>query len=188
MSGRRATTWLALALALLAACGGEEPSSVPVPGHEGRFKTAALARAERRMYDGAPPVIPHRPFSGQCVVCHTTDGIEVEGVGFAPPMPHEDTGGLSATSRCTQCHVFQRTDELFVASTFEGVPQDLRRGDRLHAFAPPVIPHRVFMRENCAACHTGPAAREEIRTTHPDRARCTQCHVEQTARDVFERP
>ena len=27
-----------------------------------------------------------------------------------------------------------------------------------HENAPPVMPHPVFMRENCVACHSGPAA------------------------------
>ena len=44
------------------------------------------------------------------------------------------------------------------------VRQDLRQGKRLNALAPPPIPHKPFMRENCVACHSGPAAREEIRT------------------------
>lgn len=180
---------LALAGVLLAAC-GEDPGSerVAVPGREGAFKTAALARAERRMYDGAPPVIPHEAFGIECVACHTERGMDVEDVGFAPAMPHAATGGLSATSRCVQCHVFQLTDDLFVASTFEGRPQDLSPGARAHAEAPPVLPHPVFLRENCTACHAGPAAREEIRTTHPERARCTQCHVERVVAGVFERP
>lgn len=165
-----------------------EPERVPVPGREGALKTAALARAQRRMYDGAPPVIPHERFSSDCTACHTERGMDVEGTGFAPPMPHEPTAGLSATSRCTQCHVFQLTDALFVASTFDGLRQDLRRGERLHDLAPPVIPHRVFMRENCVACHSGPAAREEIRSSHPERTRCLQCHVERVATDTFRRP
>ena len=31
--------------------------------------------------------------------------------------------------------------------------------------------------QNCLSCHTGPGSREEIRTTHPERTRCMQCHV-----------
>ena len=41
------------------------------------------------------------------------------------------------------------------------------------------------MRENCLACHTGPAVRQEIATTHPERSRCRQCHVEETSRSEF---
>ena len=41
--------------------------------------------------------------------------------------------------------------------------------------------------ETCAACHTGEAAREEIRTSHPERVRCRQCHLERvTTREFVE--
>lgn len=182
---------LVLAALGLAGCGRESgpgPERVAVPGHEGRFKTAAVLRAERRAYDGAPPVIPHADFGADCLSCHTSQGVAVEGLGFAPPMPHAFTPGLSALANCRQCHVEQRTDELFRESGFVGFAQDLRRGERHHPFAPPVLPHPVFLRENCQACHAGPAAREEIRTSHPERANCQQCHVEELATDLFRRP
>ena len=39
------------------------------------------------------------------------------------------------------------------------------------------------------ACHGGPAAVEEIRTTHPERGNCRQCHVPAvTEEEVFTRP
>ena len=50
----------------------------------------------------------------------------------------------------------------------------------------PSIPHPLEGRENCLACHTGPAAREEIRTSHPERERCQQCHVPSTTSDTFQ--
>jgi len=140
-------------------------------------KSSAAERAGRRAYDGAPPVIPHEDFGNDCAECHDREGMQVEGVGFSPPSPHEETGGMSAISRCRQCHVFSVTDEVFTGSGFEGLRQDMRRGRRLSEHSPPVIPHKTFMRENCSACHTGRAAREEIRTTHPERVRCRQCHV-----------
>jgi nitrate reductase cytochrome c-type subunit len=68
-----------------------------------------------------------------------------------------------------------------VANDFQPLPQNLRKGDRLYAHAPPVIPHGVFMREACAACHEGVAARSEIRCTHPERVNCLQCHVPKAA-------
>jgi cytochrome c-type protein NapB len=111
----------------------------------------------------------------------------VEGLGFAPASPHEATRGMSAMSRCRQCHVERHTDILWRESAFAGQRQDLRRGRRQHPMAPPVIPHPVFMRENCSACHAGAAAREEIRTSHPERVRCRQCHVEQRTTAVFQR-
>jgi hypothetical protein len=167
---------------------GAPEDKVAVPGFKGRFKTAALLRASRRAYDGAPPVIPHKPLGAACVSCHTGSGIEVAGVGFAPPSPHAATPGMSAMARCQQCHVFRQTDGLFSDSGFTGLRQDLRPGRRLNSFAPPVIPHKIFMRENCLACHSGPAAREEIRTSHPERIRCQQCHVAAVTDGMFERP
>ena len=38
-----------------------------------------LWSASRRLYDGAPPVIPHAPLNIKCVACHTDTGKE------APP-------------------------------------------------------------------------------------------------------
>lgn len=183
--GRRVLTptnfcaWLCAAvMALLVGCGDETGSQqTVVPDHPGAVKTAALVRAQRRAYDGAPPVIGHVNFNIQCTQCHNERGMALGEIGFAPPMPHENTAGLSAVSNCTQCHVFQQTQEVFAVSTFAGLAQDLRHGQRLNEFAPPVLPHPVFMRENCFACHSGPAAREEIRSDHPDRLNCTQCHV-----------
>jgi len=184
MSDRRIRTLAACAaLVMLGSC--ESSDRLSVPGREGASKSAALVRAERRAYDGAPPTIGHENFGIECSSCHSKEGMSVEGVGFAPPMPHEQTDGMSAISRCRQCHVFVQTDALFVSSNFSGLRQDLRRGSRLSDASPPVMPHSKFMRENCLACHSGPAAREEIRTSHPERARCSQCHVSVQSRSTF---
>ncbi|MEM7352255.1 MAG: hypothetical protein AAF657_15750 [Acidobacteriota bacterium] len=195
MTLRSRWCFAALALLLLTfACSSPPSGTVAVPGTDDAVKTAATLRAERRAFDGAPPVIPHQNFGIACSECHDREGMEVEGTGFAPPSPHAvprwpafgvTTTGMSAISRCQQCHVFDTSDELFVANTFVGLPQDLRRGERLNPFAPPTLPHKTFMRENCTACHSGPAAREEIRTDHPQRARCRQCHVPVETRSTF---
>lgn len=160
---------------------------VAVPGHDGVLKSTAQLRAKRRAYDGAPPVIPHKNFGMDCRSCHTSKGLEIPDVGFAPPMPHEFANGVSAMVNCKQCHVFQEAVKPFVNSTFVALRQDLRRGKRLNPFAPPVMPHPVFMRENCFACHSGPAAREEIRTTHSERTNCQQCHVSTASTSTFVR-
>lgn len=189
MNARRHRLSGALALALAwipAACGGDD-GKVPVPDRPGASKTAAVDRAARRLFDGAPPVIPHQPFGAACTSCHSQGGMAVAGVGFAPPTPHTSIEPPGAMSRCLQCHVFQATDALFQPNDFIGLRQDLRTGARLNELAPPVIPHQVLLRENCAACHSGPAAREEIRCPHPERVRCVQCHVEQRATDEFAR-
>lgn len=139
--------------------------------------TASAVRAERRLYDGAPPVIPHAPLNIKCIQCHTDTGKEAPPLGFAPANPHAKTEGLSSTSNCQQCHVFRRQEAVFAESDFAGLKQQFAKADRLYPGAPPVIPHRVFMRENCASCHSGPIARPEIRCSHPQRANCRQCHV-----------
>ncbi len=174
-----------LTVFLLTAACSPPATEVAVPGTTDAVKTAALQRAERRSFDGAPPAIPHTSFGIACTACHNLEGVDVEGVGYAPPSPHGNTQGMSAISRCQQCHVFARTDEVFSDNTFVGLRQDLRSGGRLHAEAPPTLPHKTFMRENCIACHTGPAAREEIRTSHPERANCRQCHVGVATRSEF---
>lgn len=189
----RRMLWILPVLALLAgAVALLLPARPPSVSYQdaiapGMGKNSALVRAQRRAYDGAPPVIPHKPFGMACQNCHNERGVDVPNVGFAPPSPHEHTSRAGAMQRCTQCHVFKQTETLLVASSFEGLQQDLRQGPQLHAFAPPRIPHLVLMRENCMACHTGPAAREEIRCTHPERTRCMQCHVPITQSAEFER-
>jgi cytochrome c-type protein NapB len=149
-------------------------------------QTSAEVRADRRAYDGAPPTIPHQSFGADCANCHNERGRSVSGVGFAPASPHEGTAYEGSTQRCRQCHVFRATSDVFVANSYEGMPQDLAAGDRAGPDAPPRIPHRILMRENCAACHDGPGARAAIRTDHPERLRCRQCHVPVETTKRFE--
>ena len=175
-----------LALVALVAAGCSDPDKVPVPDRDGAVKSTASVRAERRAYDGAPPTVPHENFGAACTGCHDERGQSVSGVGFAPASPHDNTSKAGGTVRCRQCHLFVTTDALFVVSEYEGIPQDLSAGDRATAGAPPRIPHRILMRENCVACHDGPGAREEARTSHPERTRCRQCHVPVTESQVFE--
>jgi nitrate reductase cytochrome c-type subunit len=149
--------------------------------------TPTAARADRRLYNGAPPVIPHKPLNITCTECHTTSGKEVPPLGFAPANPHAATKGVSATSYCQQCHVFRRQETTFqeLETDFAGLRQEFIPSDRLYPGAPPVIPHRVFMRENCTSCHSGPVARPEIVCTHTERTNCRQCHVPVTVGDDF---
>lgn len=139
--------------------------------------TPSSIRSERRAYDGAPPVIPHKLQTAACRTCHTETGKAIPNMGFAPANPHAGTHFAGAIQNCKQCHVFASDRKLFAKSTFTGLAQDLRRGHRQYAGAPPVMPHGELMRENCRACHTGRAARPEIRCTHPHRTNCRQCHV-----------
>ena len=174
-------------LVLVAACGNEgNANKIRVPGQPGAQKTVAAVRAERRLYDGAPPVIPHQDFGAACLSCHER-GMSVPGVGYAPTVPHDNVQIPGLMSRCRQCHVFAVASDQFRENDYRGLPQDLRKGDRLYDGAPPVIPHPLLLRENCKACHTGPAAREEIRCSHPERDRCRQCHVPAMVSEEFHR-
>lgn len=139
------------------------------------------ARAVRRSYDGAPPVIPHPPQGAACQTCHTNEAREVPGLGLALPNPHLKTVGLGDHARCQQCHVFQTVTAEFVTSRFEPRPPAFRAGERLYPGAPPTIPHAVFMREDCKTCHSGTASRPEIRCSHPERINCMQCHASKDA-------
>jgi len=44
---------------------------------------------------------------------------------------------------------------------------------------PPLIPHRIFMRENCLVCHNDPNRKEIVQTTHAERRNYRQCHISQ---------
>ncbi len=150
-------------------------------------KSAALAeRAALRAYDGAPPRVPHavrQDSAAECLACHD------EGLRFrellAPAMSHAEY------TSCTQCHVVESSpvpggsvladDSRAVANNFDGIDAPTS-GPRAWSVAPPQIPHRVFMRENCDSCH-GVNGRDPIRSTHPYRESCTQCHA--SANDAF---
>jgi cytochrome c-type protein NapB len=134
-------------------------------------------RALTRAYDGAPPPIPHETTFGACTTCHDDDGAEIAGVGVAPASPHGAAAAAGSMRRCRQCHAPVETGAILVRSRFVGLPQGPWHGSRATPGAPPAIPHALQLREDCLACHSGPAARAEIRTSHPERIRCRQCHV-----------
>ncbi len=145
-------------------------------------------RASRRAFDGAPPVIPHG--TGQlaapsCLACHE-DGARFDG-RIASPMSHDEL------SSCTQCHVpsshFEHnaeiaTDPRMVENSFVGM-ESPTAGPRASLVAPPQVPHQFHMRERCVSCH-GVNGRAAVRTSHPARFNCTQCHTTQA--DVDKRP
>lgn len=148
----------------------------PVPPFDPTSRSTAVAlRAQRRAYDGAPPWIPHpvdEQSAAACLACHGP-GMRVAD-RTAPVMSHEPR------SQCLQCHVSTAAkrpgaEDPKVVNTFTGLPS-AGRGARAWEGAPPLVPHRVFMRENCRSCH-GVAGLAGLRTTHPARQNCTQCHV-----------
>lgn len=176
-----ATSWVACSKS------DDAAAKIAVPGHSGAMKSSPAVRAERRAFDGAPPVIPHQPLGAPCIQCHNETGMAVPDLGFAPPSPHKDTAREGTMQNCRQCHVFKNAMTAFRDSDFVGRPQTTQKGNRLYPGAPPVMPHPALLRENCRACHDGPAAREELRCTHPDRTRCVQCHAEKNSDDAFTR-
>ncbi len=153
--------------------------------------TRTLARFyANRAYDGAPPWIPHPVEDAMavggaaCLQCHQTGGYVPPMQAYAPVAPHPEL------TSCTQCHVPARAPEvdLFDQNTFTPAPPPALGGEA-YPGAPPPVPHPVTlqMRENCAACHMGPAAPAEIRTDHLERDHCLQCHVPNLTEAVWTR-
>lgn len=134
-----------------------------------------------RAFWGAPPLMPHA-FAGDrdgrsCLECHAReDRIEKRQRAIAP-VPHAEF------TQCQQCHVsgVHRDVPAFRENAFVGLTLP-GRGSRAHPWAPPPIPHGLFMRENCLSCH-GPAGHQGIATSHPWRSQCLQCHVAESDRE-----
>ena len=129
----------------------------------------------RRAYPGAPPVIAHTvQFDGvindDCLSCHKDGGYVPELNAYTPVTPHPEM------QNCRQCHVSQNTEGVFVDTEWAESMLP-KRGRQAIAGGPLQIPHPLQFRENCLACHSGPHAVVEIRTSHPERENCQQCHV-----------
>jgi nitrate reductase (cytochrome), electron transfer subunit len=130
----------------------------------------------RRAYPGGPPVIPHKLFDEKsiggksCLACHLDGGWMPMFNAYTPVTPHPEL------ANCRSCHVTGENKTTFRSTQFTPAqPVALPKGAL--PGAPPPIPHDLEMRSNCLACHAGPAAAAEIRTTHPERANCRQCHA-----------
>ncbi|MFQ5560329.1 MAG: cytochrome C, partial [Nitrospinota bacterium] len=140
----------------------------------------------RRQYPGSPPVIPHRIADdmygkkNSCPECHRDGGYSPTQEAFAPVTPHPEF------ENCVQCHVPKRTNRVFRKNHWKSVDPPKIRRSALPG-SPPPIPHSTQLRENCSACHTGPASVFEIHTPHPERINCVQCHVPQNGKGVFTR-
>lgn len=152
---------------------------------EGAHQRDLKSYYANRAYDGAPPFIPHPievPISiggKDCLKCHQNGGFVPKWKAYAPVTPHPKM------LNCRQCHAARQTNELFAASDFEGVSTPQVGHNNALPGSPPVIPHQIQMRENCLSCHAGAAAPEEIRTTHPERVNCRQCHVQSDGLEAF---
>lgn len=141
---------------------------------------AILERSARRAFDGAPPVVPHpiaQDSAASCLACHGPGLVIKDKV--ASKMSHPPYAS------CTQCHVPAGGTELPVQTVALREPlagnefvsiAPPQRGSRAWPQAPPTVPHRTHMREDCMSCH-GPQGLFGLRTPHPDRQSCLQCHV-----------
>jgi cytochrome c-type protein NapB len=162
-----------------------------------------------RAYPGAPPRIPHalspEEFrTGVCASCHARGGYSLRFAAYVPVTPHPELGmclqchvgddgvmGLASAaadpnSRCPLCHgpsggrPRREASATWPTTVWPALPS------RIPGRLPPPIPHDLQLRGNCVACHAGPAAVAEFRTTHPERASCRQCHVgADSEADVF---
>lgn len=181
------------------------------PRGEAQPRTLAIYRT-LRAYPGAPPRIPHglteNEFRlGLCAGCHERGGFVPRFGGYAPVSPHPEyldclqchapdamtvgiplpgePGGLS----CGQCHVDpDRPPPSLVSLDWSPLAWP-DRNQRALAGSPPQIPHDLHLRGNCLACHAGPGVVRELRTTHPERINCRQCHVPTASGEAeFSRP
>lgn len=147
-------------------------------------KSFALAlRDQNRAFNGAPPTVPHpvdQMSSQACAACHTV-GFKTETLRI-PKMSHQ------FLENCTQCHVENSPKHmqasLFRENSFVGLPAP-DGGPRAFDGAPPQIPHSTWMRVNCMSCH-GFAGQQGIRTTHPWRQNCQQCHAPSSTLDQVQ--
>jgi cytochrome c-type protein NapB len=138
------------------------------------------ARNMRRAYEGAPPVVPHGMVAkaqSDCLACHR-DGAVMPAGQVAPRMSHQEY------VMCTQCHATDvgapQNDALLdtplVGTSWQGLRADGLGGERAWEGAPPLVPHSLQAREDCMSCH-GPYGQVALRTSHPERANCEQCHA-----------
>jgi cytochrome c-type protein NapB len=134
-------------------------------------RPGGLPLAANRLYSGAPPTIPHEVDAlgrHDCLDCHA-EGDAIAAGERAKITPHPEL------ERCQQCHVTSSGSAPFVASEFEGWTYPL--GTVGQPMGPLLIPHPLTMRENCLGCHGDHAEDPFLRTSHPERERCEQCHL-----------
>ncbi|MFH2204940.1 MAG: hypothetical protein ABIJ96_17665 [Elusimicrobiota bacterium] len=131
-------------------------------------------RAQRRAFYTAPPVIPHEIAdrgSETCLGCH--ENVTDLGDRVSIQTPHPEF------SNCQQCHVRSAPPgerPAAVATNWRGLKEP-RTGRRAHPKAPPAIPHRLFLREKCGVCHGAEQPNKNMRSPHPERSSCRQCHL-----------
>ncbi len=163
-----------------------------------------------RAYAGAPPRIPHgltpSEFqTGGCNTCHERGGYSQRFGAYVPVTPHPEMGAClqchvgdaklmaialpstDPSDRCRQCHAPGAMRWAESGLDWKGLaPPRVTRSAQTGA--PPPIPHDLHLRGNCLACHSAPGGVVGLRTAHPERANCRQCHLTTSASaNGFER-
>jgi len=144
-------------------------------------------RATSRAFDGAPPTVPHpidQRHAASCLACHGQP--TVIGATLVAQISHP------TYSQCLQCHAASGPGPGWTSparppalrlpdNDFTGAPAAAPIA-RAHPDAPPVIPHPLWMRENCMSCH-GAGGSSAIKPDHGGRQSCLQCHATQATFD-----
>lgn len=159
------------------------PLNVSLP--EGSKVRTLKEYYERRAYPGAPPHIPHpvtkeMRIKQNCNVCHEKGGYVPQYQAFTPVTPHPDY------KNCLQCHGLNDGKDLFKETVWEKISPPALKKSALPG-GPLQVPHSLQLRQNCQACHSGPAAMVEIRSPHPERVNCIQCHTPTNTLHNFSR-
>jgi cytochrome c-type protein NapB len=175
----------AFGLALLVA---SLPSATSARSFGPRRGPDKVERSDRRAFYTAPPTIPHsikgfERLNKKCLSCH----LKEKKLGRRRSMrtPHPEL------SNCLQCHIPNSGPLVLLPAQARALPkwaqgenkflglEEPKKGTRLFPRAPPTIPHRLFMRENCAGCHNKMNPNKVLRPPHPYRSNCRQCHLAQ---------
>ena len=166
---------IALAVGLLVLGGGGMPRGDPTGGRA--IDRAARGRAclrRRPAGDSARASRVRAPPATMMTAARSTAS------GWRRRRRTAAMAATGALRRCRQCHVPSTTSDMMVASVFNGLPQGPWKGGRATPGAPPTIPHTLQLREKLRWHVTrDPPPASEIRTSHPERSACRQCHAAQ---------
>lgn len=170
-------------------------------GHEGAHVRTLEMYQALRAYPGAPPRVPHGLTDDEyrdssCSICHQRGGWVARFGTYAPVTPHpehsaclqchvpqdilvgRDLPVVGDSIACQQCHIDpDKPLETYVELDWETVAwpeSDVKAMPE----SPNRIPHDFRTRTNCLACHSGPGSVIDLRTDHPERLNCRQCHVQ----------
>ncbi len=137
------------------------------------------------------PKMPH-PFYASCTQCHVesrsqwlvaTNNSDPRDEESEPPDGLADDPDVSRPEQSTPYQLAKNAlmQTGVVDNGFVGLAAPTG-GPRAYAGAPPQIPHSTWMRSDCHSCH-GVAGQLGMRSTHPWRQSCEQCHAPSAALD-----